>query len=104
MPFLLQGQLFNDSKKTELSDHFFGLSYFPASWQSSVFEEDLYTSRSYQQEVQFNKLSNALRLNYSGAEKMLVQFKEDFPNAVEQRQLIWMLPIITFKMKNIGMP
>ena len=82
MPFLLQGQLFNDSKKTELSYHFFGLSYFPASWQSSVFEEDLYASRSYQQEVQFNKLSNALRLNYSGAEKMLVQFKEDFPNAV----------------------
>ena len=87
LPFLLQGQLFNDSKKTELSDHFFGLGYFPTSWQSSVFEEDLYTSRSYQQEVQFNKLSNALRLNYSGAEKMLVQFKEDFPNVIATKTI-----------------
>ncbi len=86
-PFSLQGQLFNDSKKTELSDHFFGLSYFPAAWQSSVFEEDLYTSSSHQKDVQFNKLSNALRLNYSGAEKMLSQFKEDFPNASETKTI-----------------
>jgi tetratricopeptide (TPR) repeat protein len=87
LPITIQGQLFNEFKNRELSDHFFGLSYFPASWQSSVFEEDLYTSSSYQHEVQFSKLSNALRLNYSGAEKMLSQFKEDFPSSIAARTI-----------------
>ena len=82
IPFLLQSQIYNNSKKTELSDHLFGLDYFPASWQASIFEEEFYSPKFYKENVQFNKLSNALLLNYSGTEKMLSQFKEDYPNSI----------------------
>ena len=87
IPFLLQSQIYNNSKKTELSDHLFGLDYFPASWQSSVFEEEFYSHKSYKENVQFNKLSNALLLNYSGTEKMLSQFKEDYPNSISTKTI-----------------
>lgn len=86
-PVLLQAQLYDSPQETELSDHFFGLDYFPASWQSSVFEEDFEGLRFQQQKVEFNKLSNALRLNYSGAEKMLSQFKEDYPNSIASENI-----------------
>ena len=86
-PVLIQAQLYNNPQKTELSNHFFGLDYFPASWQSSVFEEDFEALSFHQQNVEFNKLSNALRLNFSGAEKMLSQFKEDFPNSIASENI-----------------
>ena len=86
-PVLIQAQLYNNPQKTELSNHFFGLDYFPASWQSSVFEEDFEALPFQQQNVEFNKLSNALRLNYCGAEKMLSQFKEDFPNSIASENI-----------------
>ncbi len=82
IPTLLQSQIYNNFKKAELSNHFFGLGYFPASWQSSVFEEEFYSPKFFKEKVQFNKLSNALRLNYSGTEKMLRQFKENYPNSI----------------------
>ena len=74
-------------RQTELSNNFFGLDYFPASWQSSVFEEDFEALSFHQQNVEFNKLSNALLLNFSGAEKMLSQFKEDFPNSIASENI-----------------
>ena len=77
-PFLLKAQLYNNNDFTELSSHFFGLSYYPAAWQLSIVEEDIYSQNSTKEKVEFNKLSNALRLNYSGAEKMLSQYKDDF--------------------------
>ena len=77
-PFLLKAQLYNNNDFTELSSHFFGLSYYPAAWQLSIVEEDIYSQNSTKEKVEFNKLSNALRLNYSGAEKMLSQYKNDF--------------------------
>ena len=76
----IQSQLYNDQLNSELSSHFFGLDYFTASWQASVFEEDFYLPHLIQQQIEFSKLSNSLRLNYSGAEKMLSQYKEKFPN------------------------
>jgi tetratricopeptide (TPR) repeat protein len=87
LPTMLQSQIYNNSKKTELSDHLFGLDYFPASWQTSVFEEEFYSPKFYKENVQFNKLSNALRLNYSGTEKMLSQFKEDYPNSISTKTI-----------------
>ena len=78
IPCVLTAQLYNNQNFTELSSHLFGLSYYPTAWQYSIFEEDIYTNVSIKEKVAFNKLSNALRLNYSGAEKMLSQFKEDF--------------------------
>ena len=45
IPFLLQSQIYNNSKKTELSDHLFGLDYFLASWQASIFEEEFYSPK-----------------------------------------------------------
>ena len=83
LPTLLAGQLYDSQRLPENADHFFGLGYFPASWQSNVFFEDAFASRKIQQKVDFNILSNALRLNYVGAEKMLVQFKKKFPNSIE---------------------
>ena len=80
IPYLLLAQLYNNKNFTELSSHFFGLNYYHTAWQSSIFEEDVYNNFSIREKVTFNKLSNALRLNYSGAEKMLSQFKEDFFN------------------------
>ena len=80
IPYLLTAQLYNNKNFTELSSHFFGLNYYHTAWQSSIFEEDVYNNFSIREKVTFNKLSNALRLNYSGAEKMLSQFKEDFFN------------------------
>ena len=86
-PTLIHAQLYNKMHHTELSNHYFGLDYFPASWQSSIFEEDFYRSDKHQQQVKFNKLSNSLRLNYSGAEKMLNQFKTDYPNAIASKTI-----------------
>ena len=83
----IHGQLYNKMHHAELSSHYFGLDYFPASWQSSIFEEDFYRSDKHQQQVEFNKLSNALRLNYSGAEKILNQFKTDYPNAIASKTI-----------------
>ena len=82
-PALLAGQLYDTHKLPENGNHFFGLGYFPASWQSNIFFEDAYASREIKQKVDFNILSNALRLNYVGAEKMLVQFRKKFPNSIE---------------------
>lgn len=87
IPFVLTAQLYNNQNFTELSSHFFGLAYYPSAWQSSIFEEDIYTNVSIKEKVAFNKLSNALRLNYSGAEKMLGQFKEDFFNIYNSKNI-----------------
>ena len=83
LPALLAGQLYDSQRLPENGNHFFGLGYFPASWQSNIFFEDAFASKKIQQKVDFNILSNALRLNYVGAEKMLVQFKKEFPNSIE---------------------
>jgi len=83
LPALLAGQLYDSQRIPENGNHFFGLGYFPASWQSNIFFEDAFASREIEQKVDFNILSNALRLNYVGAEKMLVQFKKEFPNSIE---------------------
>jgi len=88
-PVFLSAQLYNQKHSTELSNHFFGLDYFPTSWQFSVFEEDFHTANSFQEKVGFNTLSNALRLNYSGAEKMLEQYKEDYPFASASKNITW---------------
>ena len=77
----IQSQLYNDQLNSELSSHFFGLEYFTASWQASIFEEDFYLPHLAKQKIEFSKLSNSLRLNYTGAEKMLTQHKEKFPNS-----------------------
>ena len=87
IPFVLKAQLYNNQNFTELSSHFFGLAYYPSAWQSSIFEEDIYTNISIKEKVAFNKLSNALRLNYSGAEKMLDQFKEDYFNRYNSKNI-----------------
>ena len=87
LPYVLTCQLYDNQNFTELSSHFFGLSYYPTAWQSSIFEEDIHTNVSIKEKVAFNKLSNALRLNYSGAEKMLSQFKEDFPSIYNSKNI-----------------
>ena len=104
IPFVLKAQLYNNQNFTELSSHFFGLAYYPSAWQSSIFEEDVYTNVSIKEKVAFNKLSNALRLNYSGAEKMLGQFKEDFLMYIILRILTLILQIFISKMKSIDTP
>ncbi len=86
-PLMAYSQIYNNLKKTELSNHFFGLAYFPASWQNSIFEEEFYSSKIHKENIEFNKLSNALRLNYSGTDKMLNQFKEDFPNSIATKTI-----------------
>ena len=87
LPKKLHGQIYNNTKINELSNHFFGLDYFPASWQGSIFEDEFYSSKFYKKNVEFNKLSNALRLNYSGTEKMLSQYKENYPNSVTTKTI-----------------
>ncbi|MFZ9075335.1 MAG: tetratricopeptide repeat protein [Flavobacteriaceae bacterium] len=89
LPVFLKAQLYNQDHSTELTNHFFGLDYFPTSWQSSVFEEDVYSTAAIQEKVEFNTLSNALRLNYSGAEKMLEQYKEDNPITSVSKNIDW---------------
>ena len=64
LPALLASQLYDSQKLPENGNHFFGLGYFPASWQSNIFFEDAFASREIEQKVDFNILSNALRLNY----------------------------------------
>jgi len=82
-PLFLWSQLYLSQGFDDLAARYFGLGYFPASWQASVFADDAYFSAEEQQQNQFNLLSNALRLNYSAAEKMLMQFKSEYPNAKE---------------------
>ena len=60
LPYVLTCQLYYNQNFTELSSHFFGLSYYPTAWQSSIFEEDIHTNFSIKEKVAFNKLSNAL--------------------------------------------
>ena len=83
LPLFVWGQLYHSQGADDLAARYFGLGYFPASWQASVFADDAYASAEEQQQNQFNLLSNALRLNYSAAEKMLMQFKSEYPNANE---------------------
>jgi len=80
LPMMVSGQLYHSQGSSELAIRFFGLEYYPASWQASVFADDQYNGFYKEQENQFNLLSNALRLNYSAAEKMLLQFKSEYPN------------------------
>ena len=87
LPALLTGQLYDSQRFPENGNHFFGLGYFPASWQSNIFFEDAFASKDIEQKIDFNILSNALRLNYVGSEKMLVQFKEEFPNSIEANSI-----------------
>ena len=77
-PTVILGQLYQSPGKDDLAGRHFGLGYYPASWQASVFADDAYVSPKEHQQNQFNLLSNALRLNYSGAEKMLLQFKTEY--------------------------
>lgn len=82
-PLIILGQLYHSLSTDDLAIRYFGLGYYPASWQASIFADDAYVSYEVQQQNQFNLLSNALRLNYSAAEKMLMQFKSKYPNAKE---------------------
>ena len=82
-PIVTWSQLYHSKSADNLAIRYFGLSYYPASWQASVFSDDAYLSSSEHQQNQFNLLSNALRLNYSAAEKMLMQFKAEYPNSKE---------------------
>ena len=82
-PVILLGQLYHSQYSDDLPSRYFGLGYHPASWQASVFADDSYSSIEKKQQNQFNLLSNALRLNFSAAEKMLMQFKSEYPNAKE---------------------
>ena len=83
LPLFVWGQLYHSQGADDLAARYIGLGYFPASWQASVFADDAYASAEEQQQNQFNLLSNALRLNYSAAEKMLMQFKSEYPNTKE---------------------
>lgn len=83
LPVVLLGQLYHSQSTDNLASRYFGLGYYPASWQASVFAGDVYASSEEQRQNQFNLLSNALRLNFSAAEKMLMQFKSEYPNAKE---------------------
>ena len=82
-PAVILGQLYHSQGKDDLAGRHFGIGYYPASWQASVFADDSYVLSKERQQNQFNLLSNALRLNYSAAEKMLLQFKTEYPNAKE---------------------
>ena len=55
LPIKLHGQIFNNTKINELSNHFFGLDYFPASWQGSIFEDEFYSSKFYKKNVEREK-------------------------------------------------
>lgn len=80
LPVFTWSQLYHSQGVEDLAQRYFGLGYFPASWQSSVFAEDIYATVQDHQDNQFRLLSNALRLNYNSAEKMLTQFKIEYPN------------------------
>lgn len=82
-PFFLWSQLYHSQGVEDLAKRYFGLGYYPASWQASVFAEDHYVNAEAQQDNQFTSLSNALRLNYNAAEEMLNQFKTEYPNFKE---------------------
>ena len=77
------GQLYDSQMVPENAVHYFGLGYFPSSWQTNLFLNDAYASNELKQRIEFSTLSNALRLNYVGTEKMLSQFKADYPNSPE---------------------
>ena len=77
------GQLYDSQMVPENAVHYFGLGYFPSSWQTNLFLNDAYASSELKQRIEFSTLSNALRLNYVGTEKMLSQFKADYPNSPE---------------------
>ncbi|MDO7576677.1 MAG: hypothetical protein MUQ86_07245, partial [Flavobacteriaceae bacterium] len=74
-PACLMGQLYDSQMVPENAVHYFGLGYFPSSWQTNLFLNDAYASNELKQRIEFSTLSNALRLNYVGTEKMLSQFK-----------------------------
>ena len=44
-PALLVGQLYDSQRLPENGNHFFGLGYFPASWQSNIFFKYTFSSR-----------------------------------------------------------
>ena len=75
IPYFLMGQLYDSKIVPENAIHYFGLGYFPTSWQTNLFMNDAYASNELKQRIEFNTLSNALRMNYVGTEKMLEQFK-----------------------------
>lgn len=87
LPSFLVGQLYDSQTVPENAIHYFGLGYFPSSWQANLFMNDAYVSNELKQRIEFSTLSNALRLNYVGTEKMLEQFKKDYPNAPETRSI-----------------
>ena len=83
IPSFLMGQLYDSKIVPENAIHYFGLGYFPTSWQTNLFMNDAYASNELKQRIEFNTLSNALRMNYVGTDKMLEQFKTDYPNSNE---------------------
>ena len=82
-PLILSSQLYDSQSFDQNGIHNFGLGYFPASWQSGILKSDAYARTAAIQQTKFNILSSSLRLNFSGSEKMLTQFKQDYPNAYE---------------------
>ena len=86
-PFLLWCQLYDYHHVNENGKHFFGLNYFPASWQSNVLFGDAYNDDDLNKSIEFNTISNALRLNFIDAEKMLEQFRKDYPNSFESESI-----------------
>ncbi|MEK9613827.1 MAG: tetratricopeptide repeat protein [Flavobacteriaceae bacterium] len=83
LPLILLGQLYDSQTIDQNGIHYFGLGYFPASWQSGILKSDAYAETDAVQRTKFNILSSSLRLNFSGSEKMLSQFRQDYPNAYE---------------------
>ena len=83
IPLHLVAQIYDSSTFLDRGQHYFGTGYYPASWQASILETSIYDTPDAFRKKQFNTLSNALRLNLSGAEKMLTQFKENYPSERE---------------------
>jgi tetratricopeptide (TPR) repeat protein len=83
IPLNLHAQIYDSSTFLDRGQHYFGAGYYHASWQASILETSIYETPNTFRKKQFNTLSNALRLNLSGAEKMLTLFKENYPTERE---------------------
>lgn len=86
-PLILGAQLYDNALFLERGQQYFGMGNYPASWQAALFETDFDNTADQNRALQFKILSNALRLNLSGAEKMLAQFKTKHPGAYESKTI-----------------
>lgn len=86
-PLFLWCQIYDSRYVNENGIHLFGLNYFPTSWQSNILFGDAYHDNNLNKLIEFNTISNALRLNFIDAEKMLKQFRQDYPNSLESESI-----------------